>query len=658
VTRAWSTADGNLVAELPGNENVHSLIFQPERNDDVLAVSGQTARLWRISEHREVFGFKHDGEINAAAFTKDGAFVATGGDKPFLQIWRTADGAPAGPPLPHGREVTEVQFGGQVIATVADGRAFVWTSDGRQLFQGPLKTSAPVSKLRFSPDGLRIFTGTDDGQIQTWSALSGSAIGEPVREREPIISLTASPDNLHILAATAENTVRCWLVPTLRPLGFELHHPGAVENMVVSRDGRQLATVCADGKSRVWNAQNGNLTIPALGHPGAAVAVAMSGDAKYVATGGADATVRLWDASSGAAVATPIKFDTTLAQLSFNPSGSNLLAASQSGLVRIFAVPELRQVGENAAHRTGICFAGFANDGTAVVAGIDGKVEIEKPSGGWTGVAAQPGQGLTATAISKDGQFIATASGGNGQIWNAHTGKKVGEPFQHKAAITALCFSADNRYLITASDDHTAVLWNVKSGRPAFGALMHAKPVCAVAVSDDSARLATGAEDGAVRVWDLATGQALSETLRQGGPIRSLVFADQYSLLSASNDGSIMMWDIHSDLDSNDYPELSTFARALASSTLTDSGRLSWKPPSTIDQLRQLSSHTSGMKTFLDWFFSDRTTRHLTPFSRWTVNDYVANLLQSNSPNAEQIADLIMAGKHEAINSANQPKHP
>ena len=76
----------------------------------VLVVSGRTARLWRISEQRVLFEFRHEGEINAAAFTKDGALVATAGDKPFLQVWRTIDGAPTGPPIPYKREVTEVDL--------------------------------------------------------------------------------------------------------------------------------------------------------------------------------------------------------------------------------------------------------------------------------------------------------------------------------------------------------------------------------------------------------------------------------------------------------------------------------------------------------------------------------------------------------------------
>ena len=35
-----------------------------------------------------------------------------------------------------------------------------------------------------------------------------------------------------------------------------------------------------------------------------------------------------------------------------------------------------------------------------------------------------------------------------------------------------------------------------------------------------------------------------------------------------------MIWDIRSDLKPVDYPELATFARALVSSNLTDSGQL------------------------------------------------------------------------------------
>src|SRR5207253_5551446 len=144
----------------PRKENVHTVVFKPGSDDIVLTISGRTARLLQISAHRELFVKEHEGEINAAAFNKDGTLFATAGDKPFLQVWRTNDGSAFGPSFPHNREVTDVQVSEQgFVATVAGGRALLWQPDGRPAFEGPLSASAPVSTLRFSPDGLRIFTG-------------------------------------------------------------------------------------------------------------------------------------------------------------------------------------------------------------------------------------------------------------------------------------------------------------------------------------------------------------------------------------------------------------------------------------------------------------------------------------------------------------------
>src|SRR6202011_4558487 len=110
VTRVWSADDGHTVGEFGGQQNVHTLLFQPGSDDRVLAISANTARLLQISQPKELHSWKHNGEINTAAFTADGKLVATAGDSPFLQIWDTNTGMAVGKPILHEREVTNAGF--------------------------------------------------------------------------------------------------------------------------------------------------------------------------------------------------------------------------------------------------------------------------------------------------------------------------------------------------------------------------------------------------------------------------------------------------------------------------------------------------------------------------------------------------------------------
>ena len=69
----------------------------------------------------------------------------------------------------------------------------------------------------------------------------------------------------------------------------------------------------------------------------------------------------------------------------------------------------------------------------------------------------------------------------------------------HGGFITAVEFSQDNRWLVTASDDNTARLWDLTAEDPSQAVQVlaeHNADVRAVAISGDSRWLVTGSFDG------------------------------------------------------------------------------------------------------------------------------------------------------------------
>jgi WD40 repeat protein len=67
---------------------------------------------------------------------------------------------------------------------------------------------------------------------------------------------------------------------------------------------------------------------------------------------------------------------------------------------------------------------------------------------------------VTAASFSPDGKLIVTASGDKtARVWEAVTGKAVGEPMRHENEVTAAGFSPDGKLIVTASGDKTARVW-------------------------------------------------------------------------------------------------------------------------------------------------------------------------------------------------------
>jgi eukaryotic-like serine/threonine-protein kinase len=73
------------------------------------------------------------------------------------------------------------------------------------------------------------------------------------------------------------------------------------------------------------------------------------------------------------------------------------------------------------------------------------------------------------------------------------------ERFDHPGRVWAAVFSPDGKTIVTGSTDNTARLWNADTGRPIGEPLKHQGGVTAVAFRPDGKVVVTGGGDGLAR---------------------------------------------------------------------------------------------------------------------------------------------------------------
>ena len=105
-------------------------------------------------------------------------------------------------------------------------------------------------------------------------------------------------------------------------------------------------------------------------------------------------------------------------------------------------------------------------------------------------------------------------------------------------------FAADNRRVITGSDDTTARLWDAATGEPLDITLAgHTAAVTSVAFTPDGQRAVTGSKDITAKVWDPATGKEILTLTGHTEEITTVaVSPDGNSLLTGSRDGTAIVW--------------------------------------------------------------------------------------------------------------------
>ncbi len=213
-------------------------------------------------------------------------------------------------------------------------------------------------------------------------------------------------------------------------------------------------------------------------------------------------------------------------------------------------------------------------------------------------------------AISPDAKLILTAGDDKtARLWDAVTGRPLGQAMEHQDAVVSLAFSPDGKTILTGSDDKKIRLWELEIGQPIpaplepqhqatykvavesavvvaerggktvrlrnaatrqeIGKPLHDKAeITAVVVSGDGKTVLTGNIGGMARLWDVATGQPLSRPLPGFSPV---AFGADGKTVLLDRAGTRTIWHLPASLPHN-LPLLGAWVQALTGLELDDQG--------------------------------------------------------------------------------------
>jgi WD40 domain-containing protein len=117
----------------------------------------------------------------------------------------------------------------------------------------------------------------------------------------------------------------------------------------------------------------------------------------------------------------------------------------------------------------------------------------------------------------------------------------------HSYYVHSAAFSADQKYVLTASYDKTARLWEVETAREVRKFEGHSGYVWSAVFSPDQRYVLTTGDDKTVRIWEMETGREVRRFEGHSYYVKSAVFSpDQKYVLTASWDSTTRLWDIAS----------------------------------------------------------------------------------------------------------------
>lgn len=115
----------------------------------------------------------------------------------------------------------------------------------------------------------------------------------------------------------------------------------------------------------------------------------------------------------------------------------------------------------------------------------------------------------------------------------------------HSDTVSCSCFSHDDQYLITGSEDKTVRLWDLSTRKNKVIYRGHNYPVWCIAMSNYSLYFATGSMDRTAKLWTTERTHPLRTFAGHHHDVESVAFHGNATYL-ASADKTIRLWDISS----------------------------------------------------------------------------------------------------------------
>jgi WD40 repeat protein/serine/threonine protein kinase len=287
------------------------------------------------------------------------------------------------------------------------------------------------------------------------------------------------------------------------------HYPGPTYSVAYSPDGKTLAVAgLIRGFVEIWDVA-GRRRIKTL-DPNEGHLVAFSPRGDLLATDAGEKQIRLWRTGIWE-LAAPLTPAGSALVLKFSPDGTRLAILSTPDEVTVWEVDQwtiVRQIRGARPMGSYIGAIDFSPDSRALAIGdADHRLRVVNLASGATevNVPQAHSEGISAVAWSPTGSIIASGSGYVGgpiRLWDAASGRLLGELPGHTSWICELIFAADGQRLYSASADQTIRIWDVGERRPLATLRGSRDEVQGLALSPDGTTLASASKDGVVAFWD------------------------------------------------------------------------------------------------------------------------------------------------------------
>jgi WD40 repeat protein len=310
-----------------------------------------------------------------------------------------------------------------------------------------------------------------EGEVYVWD-LQTSQLAARFSPKWGVTAVAFSPDELRLATGTMRGELIFWDLQTKRQWTIRAHNDW-IKAVAFSPDGRLVASTSHDGTCRIYDFTEESLALDRefIDHPDHVAELVFSRSGARFVTRSENGTLHLWDGNTGKPIAC-LHADKGFVLDGGDPRCSLYLsdevvvslARDASG---VWDVSTGRLICAQAHSDRGLTLGQsvtFSPDGGSfcVVKRKESQVHIYDTFGGKLLARLDHSGSVGCAAYSADSRFLAAGTeDGKIRIWDVPEGRQVGQAQSHKSAVAGCAFSSDGRRLATVAADGTLYVWQI-----------------------------------------------------------------------------------------------------------------------------------------------------------------------------------------------------
>ncbi|KAM0347577.1 hypothetical protein ACHAP4_011298 [Fusarium culmorum] len=356
-----------------------------------------------------------------------------------------------------------------------------------------------VNSVVFSPDGIRIASGSNDNTIKIWDVATGKEEQTLEGHANAVNSVVFSPDGRRIASGSNDNTIKIWDVATGKEEQTLEGHADAVNSVVFSPDGRRITLRSDDNTIKIWDIATGKEEQTLKGHADKVRSVVFSPDSARIASASDDNAIKIWDIATGREEQTLEGHTKWVNSVVFSPDGIRIASGSMDKTIKIWDVATGKEEQTLEGHADRVWSAVFSPDGRCIASGSwDGTIKIWDVVTGSIVKSFDASWNTTVLSFTDDGSVLVTSTGhfsldfrdvstshssaSDSQLGNAHVAVKVDGKL-------GFGISRDNTWITAGGPNGREVLWLPPNFRPWASRILNERSKSVVVIGCPSGRV-------------------------------------------------------------------------------------------------------------------------------------------------------------------------